>query len=151
MRTLFVIAAVLLLVPGLAHGSQGVGLGVMAGEPTGICLNLWTGSDRAIDVAAGWSIGEDGWLYLHCDYLFHGHEFPGESAERSVPYYFGIGSRVLLRESEDTRIGLRIPFGVNYVFEDGRFDVFLELAPMMDLLPETEFDFGGGVGLRYYF
>jgi hypothetical protein len=151
MRTLLVVALALLFLPGPACGWQRVGLGVMAGEPTGISLNVWTSTDRAIDAAAGWSIGEDGWLYVHCDYVFHGYEFPGEPAEGSVPYYFGIGSRVLFRDGDDSRIGIRVPFGVNYAFEDGRFDVFLELAPIMDLVPETEFDFGGGIGARYYF
>jgi hypothetical protein len=40
---------------------------------------------------------------------------------------------------------------LDYFFEEGRLNVFVELAPIVDLVPETELDFSGGVGLRYCF
>jgi hypothetical protein len=46
---------------------------------------------------------------------------------------------------------VRIPLGVNYTFEDGRFDVFVEIAPIFNVIPETSFGLSGGVGARFYF
>lgn len=148
------IAITLLLVvavPVVGVAESRVGLGVMAGEPTGITLKVWGSSEHAFDGAAGWSIGEGGWIYLHGDYLWHRYELDPDEFEGRVPYYFGLGGRVLLHEGDESRLGVRFPIGLDYVFDGGRFDVFIEVAPVLDLIPETDFDLSGGVGARYYF
>jgi hypothetical protein len=131
--------------------ASSVGLGVMAGEPTGLTVKVWNGSRHALDGAAGWSIGEGGRLYLHGDYLWHRYELDPDEFEGTVPYYFGVGCRVLLHEDDESRFGVRFPIGLDYLFDNGRFDVFIEVAPVLDLVPETDFDLSGGVGARYYF
>jgi hypothetical protein len=148
----FMVTLLLLLAPPVAEVAESrVGLGVMAGEPTGITLKVWGSSEHAFDGAAGWSIGEDGRLYLHADYLWHRYELDPEEFRGTVPYYFGVGCRVLLHEGDDSRLGVRFPIGLDYVFDGGRFDVFIEVAPVLDVVPETEFDLSGGVGARFYF
>lgn len=148
------VAVVLLVLLGVSDdgvAAPRVGLGVMAGEPTGLTLKVWGNSRQAFDAAAGWAIGEGGWVYLHGDYLWHRYEFDPEEFEGTVPYYFGVGCRVLLHEGDDSRVGVRFPIGLDYLFESGRFEVFIEVAPVLDLAPETDFDLSGGVGARYYF
>jgi len=90
-------------------------------------------------------------LYLHGDYLWHRYELDPEEFEGTLPYYFGVGCRVLLHEGNDSRLGVRLPIGLDYLFEGGRFDVFIEVAPVLDLVPDTDFDLSGGVGARFYF
>jgi hypothetical protein len=68
-----------------------------------------------------------------------------------VPYYCGIGARILLRDGHDSRFGVRIPIGLDYVFEDARIDVFIEVAPIVNLIPDTEFNLTDGVGARFWF
>jgi len=46
-------------------------------------------------------------------------------------------------------LGLSASVGINYFVE--RFEVFLQLTPRLNLIPRTNADLGGGVGLRYYF
>jgi hypothetical protein len=128
-----------------------VGLGVIAGEPTGVSLKVWGDSHHAFDGAAGWSIGEGGWLYVHGDYLWHRYELDPDEFSGTVPYYFGLGARLLLHEGDDSRLGARFPIGLDYLFDGGRFDVFVEVAPVLDLLPKTDFSLSGGVGARFYF
>jgi hypothetical protein len=41
--------------------------------------------------------------------------------------------------------------GLDYVFGEQPFDVFVEFAPILDLVPETELDWSGAIGIRYYF
>jgi hypothetical protein len=127
-----------------------MGFGVVAGEPTGLSFKLWGAGASGLDAATGWSFGKNGRFYVHADYLWH-RMIEDREIGGTVPLYFGVGGRVLLRDGEDTRIGVRIPVGLDYFFDDGRFNVFVELAPIVDLVPETELDFSGGVGLRYYF
>lgn len=149
--TIAVVALLLITAPEDGVGASRVGVGVMAGEPTGLTLKVWGSSQQAFDGAAGWSLGEGGWVYLHGDYLWHRYELDPEDFKGSVPYYFGVGCRVLLHEGDDFRLGVRFPIGLDYLFESGRFDVFIEVAPVLDLVPETDFDLSGGLGARFYF
>ena len=151
MRRWFVVAVVVLAVPVSGLCSPRVGFGIMAGEPTGISVKAWSSGASAIAGAAGWSLRKGDWLYLHGDYLLHSYELDAADFEGSLPYYFGVGGRVLLREGAESRVGIRIPLGIDYISESGRFDVFFEIAPILDVVPETKFAFGGGAGIRFYF
>jgi hypothetical protein len=135
-----------------AHaGKNGLGLGVIVGEPTGISLKFWNTNSSAIDGAIAWSIEGNDKLHLHADYLFH--EFNVANVEKGqLPFYYGIGGRILLKEgrNSDDLIGVRIPVGVSYLFENSPLEFFLELVPILDLSPDTELDFNGGIGLRFY-
>ncbi len=131
--------------------SGGLGLGVVAGEPSGLSAKMWLSDAAALDAAAGWSLGENGWMYLHADYLHHRYDLRPPELERGLPYYIGIGFRLLLRDEHDSRLGVRVPLGLDYVFEEAPVDVFLELAPVVNLIPETELGLSGGIGVRYWF
>ncbi|MBN1461709.1 MAG: hypothetical protein JXA57_19435 [Armatimonadetes bacterium] len=122
----------------------------MAGEPTGLSLKIWSGSRTAFDVAAGWSLIESDWIYAHGDYLWHRYDLHLDTPG-ALPFYFGIGARVLVHDGDDSRVGVRMPLGLNYITSDRRFDFFVEVAPIVDLVPDTGFDVSGGVGARYYF
>lgn len=142
------VLAVLLLATGAVAGD--VGLGIMVGEPTGVSLKIWSGSRTAVDVGAGWSLDESEWIYMHVDYLWHRYDieldFPG-----ALPFYFGVGARALMHEGDDSRLGVRVPLGLDYLTRDRRFDVYLEVAPIVDVVPDTELGVSGGMGARYYF
>ena len=59
------------------------------------------------------------------------------------------GVRVKLEA--DIRIGIRVPVGILYLFESVPIDLFLEIVPIFDLYPATEFTANAGLGIRYYF
>lgn len=151
MRSVLVVAVVVLMLPVAGTCSQRVGLGIIAGEPTGISVKVWSSGTTAVAGAAGWSLRKGDWLYMHGDYLVHRYELDAPELDGSMPYYFGLGGRVLLREGADSRVGIRVPLGIDYVSDSGRFDVFFEIAPILDIVPETSFAFSGGAGIRFYF
>ncbi len=124
------------------------GLGIILGEPTGISLKKWTGSRTAIDGAVAWSFSNKDSLHLHADYLVHNFNLI-EVEKGRLPVYFGLGARFKLEDR--TKFGGRIPVGVSYIFEDVSIDIFVELVPMFDLVPDTDFKIAGGIGIRYYF
>jgi len=127
---------------------QDFGLGFMLGEPTGISFKKWTGSKTAIDGAVAWSFSGEDSLHLHVDYLVH--SFNLITVERGkAPLYFGLGARLKL--GDPSRFGIRIPVGVSYIFEGASLDIFIELVPIFDLAPDTDFKVAGGIGIRYYF
>jgi hypothetical protein len=124
------------------------GLGIIAGEPTGVSAKLWVASRTAFDLGVAWSFRHSGFFHLHADYLWH---FPGEfeSAER-LTLYAGIGGRFGARR-DDALLGVRIVGGLAFWPRNAPIDVFVEVAPVMDLVPATELTANGGIGIRFFF
>ena len=145
----FALSLAWLLAPGPPARGQdrGTGIGLILGEPTGVSLKTWTGRRTAIDAAAAWSFERDGSMHLHMDYLIHDFNLLRTRSGR-LPVYYGIGGR--LRLEDKTRVGVRIPIGLCYIFENAPFDIFIELGPILDLAPATEFTVSGFIGFRYY-
>jgi hypothetical protein len=138
---------IIILAKPIAAQDRGFGMGIILGEPTGLSAKLWTSSDNAFDFAAAWSFKGDGSLLLQADYVWHFNLIPVSSGK--LPLYVGIGGRVVL--ADDPQFGIRIPIGLDYLFAAAPIDVFVELVPILDLSPSTDFGFGGGIGIRYWF
>ena len=85
---------------------------------------------------------------IQADYLIHNFNLIKVS-KRELPFYFGIGGR--LKFSTDVILGVRVPLGLAYIFADEPFDVFLEIVPILDVLPKTDFTIGAAIGGRYFF
>jgi hypothetical protein len=143
-----VLGLMMILAKPVTAQDHGFGMGLILGEPTGLSAKLWTSSDNAFDLAAAWSFKGDGHILLQADYVWHFFDLmPVPSGK--LPLYIGIGGRVVL--ADDPLFGVRIPIGIDYLFADAPIDVFLELVPILDLSPETDFGVGGGLGIRYWF
>lgn len=130
--------------------SHPTGLGIIIGEPTGVSFKHWFSTKNAIDAGLAWSFagrGEE--LHIHADYLWHIPLRSSDPVIRRTNFYIGIGGRV--RFENDSRFGARVPLGLVHFIKDTPLDVFIEVAPIMDLAPETEVSANGGIGLRYFF
>ncbi len=146
-----VLIAVLIPVSSAAseHRSS-FGAGIILGEPTGVSMKLWTGGSTAVQGAVAWSFTEHTNLHLHADYIWHRWNLI-QVEKGSLPLYFGVGGRLRLRDEVDDTLGVRFPVGLAYEFADAPFDLFLELVPVLDLTPSSEFDLNAALGGRYYF
>jgi hypothetical protein len=127
---------------------KGVGLGIIVGEPTGVSFKYWTSSTTAFDAALAWSFIDDGAFHIHADYILHSFNLI-RVPEGKLPFYYGIGGR--LKTSSDTRLGVRVPLGLAYLFQNAPVDIFLELVPILDLIPKTGFSLNAAIGARYFF
>lgn len=144
----------------LAHGKGPVkgggnfGIGLVAGEPTGISWKLWNGREKAWDGALAWSFIDAGYLRLHVDHLWHDYQLI-EVERGQLPVYFGIGGTLWSGErahyEKHFNLGARGTVGLEYIFPEAPVDIFLELAPTLNLIPETGFDLQGGIGIRIFF
>jgi len=120
-------------------------LGFIAGEPTGISAKRDLGGDKAVDAAAAWSFSGEKSLNLHADYLWFRNDV-FKSAGGRLPLYYGLGGRIKL--ADKSLVGARLPVGVQYFFNDGRFTIFAEIAPILDLLPDTGLNLSAALGFR---
>jgi hypothetical protein len=131
------------------------GMGIIVGEPTGIGAKLHLDSGNALAFGLAWSLEGDNELHIHTDYLFHNYDLiPVEQGQ--LPLYFGVGGRIKINEEHhgrggDDNVGVRFPVGLAYIFEGAPFDVFMEIVPILDLAPDTDFDLNGAIGGRYWF
>lgn len=131
---------------------QGVGLGVIIGEPTGISLKSWVSASTALDLAAAWSFTDYEAFQFHLDYVFHHPRL----VETNLPFYYGLGGRLKLKDNDDddeddAHIGVRFPLGLTYLFRNAPLDFFIEAVPVLDLAPETEVNVNAAIGMRFYF
>lgn len=129
-----------------------IGLGIIVGEPTGLAGKYWLDKDTAIAGAAAWSFEGKDTMHLHMDWLRHNWELIRDSAEVTqgeIPLYYGIGGRIRL--GEEAVIGIRFVIGLSYMFEEAPFDMFIEVAPIMDLTPSTEMNGNAAFGVRFWF
>ena len=152
-KRLLLIILIVISISGIARaaGSHNFGLGIILGEPTGIGGKLWISGRSAVDGAVAWSTDNDAALHLHADYLVHSFSLIKVDKGR-LPFYYGIGGRIKFSDNNNNDfIGVRVPFGLAYIFETAPVDIFFELVPILDLAPDTDFDFNGAIGVRYFF
>ena len=147
-RLVLILALFVLFLPCVASTKEsGFGLGVIIGEPTGLSLKKWITTTAAIDGAAAWSF-VDGSFHVHGDYLLHNSSlFKVEKGK--LLFYFGLGGRI--STEAELRVGVRIPVGLSYAFENSPLDIFFEIGPVLDLIPATDIRLTGGLGIRYFF
>ena len=148
-KNLSVILAFLIIFSGLSLSqNKKLGAGIILGEPTGVSLNYWLTETTSLDAGLAWSFVDENAFQIQADYLIHNFSLIKVS-EGKLPFYFGIGGR--LKFANDVILGVRVPLGLAYIFAHQPIDVFIEIVPILDLLPQTDFTIGAAVGGRYYF
>jgi hypothetical protein len=156
-----VAALALSLVPPAARAGN-FGLGVIAGEPTGLSLKVWLDGRHAVDAGLGWSFSENESFHVHGDYLWHNFGLLSQSqVQGRLPVYYGVGARLKMEDEgdghdngkneDDALFGVRFPLGIDWIATAAPIDVFVEIAPILDLLPGTDLSFNAAIGVRYWF
>ena len=149
MKKLTFSAAVLIILFSLTPAQcRTFGIGIIAGEPTGISAKWWLDKTMALDFAAAWSFVGEGSIHIHSDYLWHNFDiFKIKAGELAV--YYGAG--IYLQMRRESALGARIPVGLEYLFENSPVDIFLEIVPILELVPATVLGLNGGIGIRFNF
>ena len=132
-----------------AAQTKGFGLGILVGEPTAVSAKYWTSGSTAFDFGIGYSFEKNSYLNIHADYLFHVKNI-FETTE-NISFYYGPGARLRFVENATTRLGFRFDVGLVWIPRNAPIDVYIELAPILDIIPETDFLFNSGVGVRFFF
>lgn len=152
-----VITSIVLLI-GVSESSaqqRRFGLGVVIGEPTGISMKLWRSSTRAITAGLGWSISQNqndvqkSRFNLHVDLVRH--SFNAISSPERIPVYYGLGAGLAGGSDSEGSLALRTVLGIAWQPAQTPIDVFLEVAPSLEVVPTTTFYLNAGLGMRYFF
>ena len=154
LATLAVVLSAGLATPVHAQRTDGaVGLGGQIGDPSGITLKFHNADAPSYDVLAAWS-GVDDFFFLNGHALFE-HDLRVENVDRPLEWFIGpgafIGTFERGRDGDDNlALGISGTAGFQIVLDD-RFEIYLQATPRFFLVPETDANIGGGLGLRYYF
>jgi hypothetical protein len=138
-----------------AESNHNIGLGIMLGEPTGISFKMWSRQTVGWDAGAAWSFVGGKYFQIHSDFLLHNFNLFKVDTGRMALFY-GAGARLKFGSNDtdggsDVILSLRVPVGISYEFEKTPIELFLEVVPMLDLIPSTEVQMAGAIGFRYYF
>jgi hypothetical protein len=141
------------------------GLGIIIGDPTGLSGKGFVSETNAIDFAVGLAFIGNGHLQVHADYLWHFDIKRWSSAQLDL--HLGVGPKLGLRVGDRdgppgsgpgrgrrdgwVGIGARAPFGLTMRFFEAPFDVFVEIAAGLWLVPKPDFDLDAAIGGRYWF
>lgn len=151
MRTVFcALLAGLILLPGTVglaadgRANSEFGLGLVVGEPSGLNAQFFWGPKSAVDVTAAWSWND--WFMTTAD--FQVYDYIGD-APREWRWYYGLGGYLAVPE-HDGILGIRIPLGIKYHVPHSQIDVWAEVAPALQVIPGTEAEFHGGLGVTLW-
>lgn len=149
------LATIILVLSQSSFAREEAQLGVILGSPTGISGKLSLGNNRSIDAALAYSIAHDLGLEFHADYLIENAHSFSINAPQPLELYFGMGVRIAVvdkgRHEDDLAIGPRAPIGVSYTISNPNLQFFGELALVLNIIPDTDVDLDGGIGVRYRF
>lgn len=151
MKSRFILIAALFVLLSVYSDAQtrGFGLGVIVGEPTGLSAKYWLSGNNALDFGLGYSFVRRGRVHFHMDYLFHHQNI--FRAEENFALYYGPGFRLKSVQGDDARLGARFGLGLVWLPRNAPVDVFVEIAPILDIIPETDFTVNAGLGFRFFF
>ena len=169
MKKIILMVLLLLIAAGVAQARVSdskyqYGVGVILGEPNGFSGKYWLNNKEAYDLSI--SIRMAHVYFIQGAYLYHNYDvFKNLTALKNfseASLYYGAGLSLIIdsehrfnrRDENDTYdnlLGVKGTVGISYMIPQQPFEVFFEVSPIFNLTPVSNFNFAGGVGVRYSF
>lgn len=149
---LSILAAIIILISSaeLYAQNEGLGVGGQLVDPAGITAKFTLSETSAITAFTAFNINEfSNSLLLQANLILNGNTNYNPESGILRPYY-GLGVNTQLREVGDAIVGLRIPLGLEYHIENQPVEVYTDIAPTLDVTPNTAFYFSGSLGIRIF-
>lgn len=136
--------------PKFSDDPEGIGVGVGVGEPMGLAVAYRPHRNHTLAALTGWSLSDKS-FHLHVDYLVTLRSVELEASPVTLDVYTGVGPTLNLgSETDGPGLGARVPLGISVAF-DQPVDIFVELAPVLGVVPELELHASGTIGVRGWF
>jgi hypothetical protein len=148
------------------------GLGIELGGPSGLNGKYFLSGNTALNFGVGYDderyygyYYRRRGLHLYLDHLWHPVQLT-ETEPFKLPFYIGVGARLWSFDSDrngdfgGTAIGVRVPLGLSFDFNNIPLDIFVQLTFVVDFLVGDYYDrYGdratihleGSIGARYWF
>ncbi|MFN3550422.1 MAG: hypothetical protein ACK4WJ_01215 [Endomicrobiia bacterium] len=138
----------LLFFDALVIFNEEISLGIVLGEPNGLSLKLQKNKNFILDTGIGFNTKEN--YFLFClDFLRYDYgKIKSKEITGKIPVFYGLGMK-MENTKKDTLFGIRFVCGVEYIFEDIPFNIFVKIVPTLNLVPETSAYIYPSIGIRY--
>ena len=143
-----------------AQKRPGWGFGMTLGDPTGFTVKYNSTKYNSWNFTLGSSYF--GGLRLGADYLWHFNPFNSNNVIMHVGFGGVIGfgeshsivfynsNRHFYLHEDETGIGIRGVVGIDYYPVSSPLEIFIEMGPLLGLVPRAGSAFDVAMGLRYY-
>jgi hypothetical protein len=129
--------------------------GNTAGDTDGTTGKYKLNNSHGSDVSFGLETTGVNGYQLYGDYLFYRYDFLNVPEIKRPPFFGGGGQNITYSEDRGKnkvdKFSLAFPVGNEYLFWKPSVDAFLELVPVLSSTPDTKFQFGGGIGIKFLF
>jgi hypothetical protein len=139
--------ALLVTSPAQAQRPEGdLGVGVQIGNPVGVTLRTDQAYRSPIEGLVAWDLA-GGALFASGHLILFEQPLP---LEDGAPAYLFIGPGAYLSAGDDHfDLGASGRAGLSYFIAP--LELFVQVSPRFNVLPDTDVGLGGGLGARYYF
>lgn len=141
-----------------AYGGGDVGLGVTLGSPTGLDAKFGLGGVHSLDATFGVHFLLHDAVGIGVEYNAEVFSFTAGPTHNGL--YLGAGGLFTFlnhglyhkhKDHTDVGFGVRVPFGVDFVFNRAPVNLFAEIAPGFTVVSNHGFDllFDVAIGVRF--
>ncbi len=140
------------------------GIGFQVGAPFALTGKYWLAKDHALQAYIGSFDG--GWNAAGMDYVFELARLRPSGAPLTFGFHVGVGGIIGFGDGncfdgfgdhrcrggdDEVALGVRLPVAANMYFTKVPIEVFLELSPVFEIVPDFDGDLLAGLGGRFYF
>ncbi len=138
---------------GFDRDPEGIGIGILLGEPTGFSAAWRPGGRFWVDGAVAWSFPS--FAQFHADACVDLSDLrTADIPNTHFPVWLGVGPRIRVGSGsgyDGVNLGVRVPIAMGVWHDKVPIEGWAELVPVVGVWPKTELSLDGGIGARIYF
>ena len=127
--------------------AENYSVGLILGTPLAVTGQYKLDETHAVDAGFGWAVATYPGNKIYADYLW--------LLPQHLDIYVGVGGSITAIQSGDDKgrvaIAPRAPLGIKYILAESPTEIFGEIAPMLNISPDSNLAFDIGLGIRYLF
>ncbi|XWN35863.1 MAG: DUF3996 domain-containing protein [Balneola sp.] len=152
LKTLLTVFTLLISTSSLSAQNEGFAVGAQMFSPTGITAKATISETAAITGVVGFNFNEfNNFILLQTNLILNGNSDAFDIESGILRPYYGVGVNFTFSENSDTDIGFRIPLGMEYSFQDQPFEMYMDIAPTVNVERSSAFFLSSSMGFRYFF
>lgn len=149
-----IVFALLLVLTAPIYPKYTTGAGIYAGVPTGVRIKVNFNTSNSLAATVAYDLPAS-MMYASLDYFYNFRRI-AQDRDHEIPFFFyaGPGFRIKTNDvntNNNVHAGVKFNIGAGFMFSDLPVELFMEVSPILDILPATDFDVNAGIGFIVYF
>ena len=151
-KTVFTFFTLFIATSSLTAQNEGFAVGAQLFSPTGISAKATISDKAAISGVLAFNINEfSNSVNLQTNLILNGKDDTFNIESGLLRPYYGVGVEIRFSENFDNGIGIRLPLGIEYALQDQPLELYMDMAPTINIGPSSAFFLSSSMGVRYFF